>query len=113
MLGFIRELGAAERIYCREQTDYGNQTLVQVLIISNRIQINEEKARQALIKLYQDYYPVLGYRICSSDDQTTLVYQSKNEQQTEEDLISNFKYEKVNTNIKKNLIRTSLELRNF
>ncbi|CAF4719047.1 unnamed protein product, partial [Rotaria sp. Silwood1] len=84
---------AAERIYCREQTDYGNQTLVQVLIISNKNIINESKARQALIKLYQDYCPVLGYKICPSDDQTTLVYKSKDKQDAEQDLMSNFKYE--------------------
>jgi hypothetical protein len=94
--GFVRELGAAERIYCREQTDYGNQTLVQVLIISNTNKINESKARQALIELYHDYCPVLGYKICPSDDQTTLVFKLKDEQQTEQDLMSNFKYEQVN-----------------
>lgn len=96
--GVIRELGAAERIYCREQTDYGNQTLVQVLIISKTKQIIESKARQALIQLYHDYCPVLGYKICPSDDQTTLVYKSKDEQQAEQDLMSNFKYQQVNKN---------------
>jgi hypothetical protein len=94
--GFVRELGAAERVYCREQTDYGNQTLVQVLITSNTNKITESKAQQALIELYHDYCPVLGYKICPSDDQTTLVYKSKNEQNTEQDLMSNFKYEQVN-----------------
>ena len=93
---FIRELGAAERIYCREQTDYGNQTLVQVLIISNTNKINETKARQALIKLYRDHCPVLGYKISSSTDRTTLVYQSKDRQHAEKDLMSNLKYEEVN-----------------
>jgi hypothetical protein len=93
--GFVRELGAAERIYCREQTDFGNQTLVQVLITSNANKIPETKARQALIKLYHDYCPVLGYKICPSDDQTTLVYKSKDEQHAEKDLMSNFKYEQV------------------
>ncbi|CAF1338464.1 unnamed protein product [Rotaria magnacalcarata] len=92
-MSFVRELGAAERIYCREQTDHGNQTLVQVLIISNAHKINELTARQALVKLYQDYCPVLGYKICPSDDQTTLVYVSKDEQQAEQDLMSNFKYQ--------------------
>ncbi|CAF0756229.1 unnamed protein product [Rotaria sordida] len=92
-MSLIRELGAAERIYCREQTDYGNQTLVQVLIISNKNIINESKARQALIKLYQDYCPVLGYKICPSDDQTTLVYKLKDEEHAEQDLMSNFRYE--------------------
>jgi len=101
--GFVRELGAAERIYCREQTDYGNQTLVQVLITSNTNKINESKARQVLIKLYHDYCPVLGYKICPSDDQTTLVYKSKDEQHAEQDLMSNFKYEQVNIKLHKNL----------
>jgi len=94
--GFVRELGAAERVYYREQTDYGNQTLVQVLITSNTNKITESKGRQALIELYHDYCPVLGYKICPSDDQTTLVYKSKNEQNTEQDLMSNFKYKQVN-----------------
>lgn len=93
--GFIRELGAAERIYCREQTDYGNQTLVQVLIISKERKIDPLKARQALITLYQDYCSILGYQICSSDDRTTLVFKSKDPQQVEEDLMSHFQYQQV------------------
>lgn len=93
--GFVRELGAAERIYCREQTDYGNQTLVQAIILSNTNHITESKARQALIQLYHDYCPVLGYTVCSSDDQTTLVYKSKDRHLAEEHLMLNFKYEKV------------------
>jgi hypothetical protein len=88
-------LGAAERIYCREQTDYGNQTLVQVLIISKTNRINESKGRQALIELYHDYCPALGYKICPSDDQTTLVFKSKDQYNAEEDLMSNFKYKQV------------------
>lgn len=93
--GFVRELGVAERIYCREQTYYGNQTLVQALILSNTKQIPESKARQALIQLYEDYCPVLGYTVSSSDDQTTLVYKSKDKHIAEEHLMLNFKYEKV------------------
>ncbi|CAF0792582.1 unnamed protein product [Adineta steineri] len=92
-MSFVRELGAAERIYCREQADYGNQTLVQVIITKNTNIINESQARSSLIKLYHDYYPVLGYEICPSDDETTLVYKSKNEQHAEQDLMLNFKYE--------------------
>ena len=93
--GFIRELGAAERIYCREQTDYGNQTLVQVLIISKEKKIDQSKARQALITLYQDYCSILGYQICPSDDRTTLVFKSKDAHQAEEDLMSHFQYQQV------------------
>ncbi|UJR33688.1 hypothetical protein I4U23_021117 [Adineta vaga] len=92
-MSFIRELGAAERIYCREQANYGNQILVQVMITNDKLEIDESTARSALIKLYHDYYPVLGYEICPSDDQTTLVYKSKDVQQAEQDLMSNFKYE--------------------
>lgn len=92
---FIRELGAAERIYCREQTDYGNQTLVQVLILSEERKIEESTARQALITFYQDYCPILGYQICPSDDRTTLVFKSKDPQQAEDDLMSHFQYQQV------------------
>jgi hypothetical protein len=65
------------------------------LIISNTNKIDESKARQALIELYHDYCPVLGYKICPSDDQTTLVFKSKVQYNAEEDLMSNFKYEQV------------------
>ena len=93
--GLIRELGAAERIYCREQTDYGNQTLVQVLIIAKEKKIDQSKARHALITLYQDYCSILGYQICPSDDHTTLVFKSKDPHQAEEDLMSHFQYQQV------------------
>lgn len=95
IVGFVRELGVAERIYCREQTDYGNQILVQVLVTSNMTKISESKARQALIEFYQDYCPVLGYRISPSDDKTTLFYKSKDKQDAEQDLMTSFKYERV------------------
>lgn len=93
--GFIRELGAAERIYCREQIDHGNQTLVQVLILSKEVRIDEIKAREALLELYEDYCPVLGYEVCPSDDRTTLVYKAKEKERAEEDLLTNFRYEQV------------------
>ena len=94
--GFIRELGAAERIYCREQADYGNQILVQVIIANAKININESTARSALLRLYHDYFPVFGYEICPSNDKTTLVYKAKDARQAEQDLMANFKYEQVN-----------------
>ena len=95
MLGFIRELGAAERIYCREQTDHGNQTLVQVLIVSKASRIGDARARQALMQLCRDYTPIFGYTIRPSDDQATLVYTSKDAESIEADLMSSFKFEQV------------------
>ena len=94
-LGLIRELGAAERIYCREQIDHGNQTLVQVLVLSKEIHIDEMKAREALLQLYEDFCPLLGYEVCSSDNQTTLFYKAKEKERAEEDLLTNFRYEQV------------------
>jgi hypothetical protein len=94
-LGFVRELGAAERIYCREQIDHGNQTLVQVLVIANTCRISETNARQALLTLHREYFPILGYEICSSNDRCTSIYKSKDIKQTEHDLMLHFKYEQV------------------
>ena len=71
-LGLVRELGAAERIYCREQIDHGNQTLVQILVLAEKVRIDESKARDALLQLYEDYCPLLGYEVGPSNDQTTL-----------------------------------------
>lgn len=65
------------------------------MIISNTNHIYESEARKALLKLYEDYCPVIGYKICSSDDQTTLVYVPKDKQQVEEDLMSSFQYKQV------------------
>ncbi|CAF0749024.1 unnamed protein product [Adineta ricciae] len=92
-MSFIRELGAAERIYCREQADYGNQILVQVIIANTKINIDESTARSALLRLYHDHFPVFGYEICPSNDKKTLVYKAKDVRQAEQDLMANFKYE--------------------
>lgn len=66
-----------------------------MLIVSNTIQISEARARQALVELYEDFFAVLGYEICPSDDGKTLVYRAKETCQAKEDLISSLKYEQV------------------
>ena len=68
------------------------------MILSKEIRIDQVTARNALLKLYLNHVPVLGYEISPSDDGKTLVYKSKQIERAQNDLMLCFRYEQVKLN---------------